>query len=318
MRLKMVTLGASGLTVTELGFGTLTMSPIQADMLPDAGGVLIRQALEQGVTFLDTAQGYRAYAHVAAGIRDWPRGQIVIATKTHAHTAEEMQQAFDQACTEMGIDYIDLFHLHLIRSAEDFTSRAPALARLQELKADGRVKAIGISAHTIAPFRAVIGDERIDVCFPAFNRGGFGINDGTVDEMIPVLEELHAEGKGIYAMKPLGGGHLAADFEAALDYVRGFGFMDAVCVGMKHADELALNIRYFSGRPVTEEMKARVRAVPRRLLINGLCKACGRCVEVCEQGALHIGDGRAEVDAGRCIFCGYCAPECPQFAIRVI
>ncbi len=318
MTLPIVTLGKTGIKATELCFGTLTMSPIQAGLAPEDGGQVIRKAIEQGVTFIDTAQAYRVYAHVKAGISSANREDLVIATKTHAKTAEDMYAAFDQACEEMGVEYLDIFHLHLVSSVDDFKARQDALDTLKELKSKGLVKAIGVSAHAIEPFRHIRGNEDIDICFPAFNKKGFGINDGTVEEMAEVLKELHAEGKGIYAMKPLGGGHLSTEFEEALDFVRQPEFMDAVAIGMKDERELAVNIAYFRGEPITEQMKERAKGISRKLLINRMCRKCGKCVEVCEQGALRLGEEQSEPDLDKCIFCGYCAPACPVFAIRVV
>lgn len=318
MGLKTITLGTSGLTVTELCFGTLTLSPLQEGLDPQQAGALIRKAVQEGIAFIDTAQGYRNYPHVRAGIKGCTRQQLAIATKSHAKTSEEMQEAFDEACREMGLEYIDIFHIHLIASAEDFNNRHGALEKLKELKAEGRVKAIGMSAHTIEPFRHIIGNSDIDICYPSFNQKGFGINDGTVEEMAQVLKQLHDEGKGIYAMKPLGGGHLCAHFEEAFDFVRGHDCIDAVSVGMKDERELALNLAYFRGEEITDEMKKSVAGVERRLMINRLCRKCGKCVEVCEQNALQLGEKKAEVDLEKCIFCGYCAPECSVFAIRII
>lgn len=318
MNITLVELGNTGITVTELCFGTLTMSPLQADMPPEQGGAVIRRAVEKGITFIDAAQGYRVYPHVKAGISGLNREELVIATKTHAHTAEEMQSAFDEACTEMGISYIDIFHLHLLKSRKDFDERSEALEHLKKLKSDGLVKAIGVSAHSIDPFRYVIDNPDIDIIYPTFNKAGLGINDGTIEEMAQVLAEAHERGKGIYAMKPLAGGHLRSKPVEALDFVRSFDFMDAVSIGMKDDKEVDFNIAYFSGEQIPETLYENVEEINRALMINGLCRKCGKCVEGCEQGALSLGESRAEVDLEKCIFCGYCGNECPVFAIRVI
>ncbi|GAG29100.1 unnamed protein product, partial [marine sediment metagenome] len=42
------------------------------------------------------------------------------------------------------------------------------------------------------------------------------------------------------------------------------------------------------------------------------------CVDACAQGAMSLGEEKAEVDEELCILCGYCAAECPKFAMRVI
>ena len=49
-------LGRTGIKVSELCFGILPMGPLQADMPADEGGELLLSAMEQGITFFDTAQ----------------------------------------------------------------------------------------------------------------------------------------------------------------------------------------------------------------------------------------------------------------------
>ena len=98
----------------------------------------------------------------------------------------------------------------------------------------------------------------------------------------------------------------------------------ALLVGIFVGMLVGINSRFSQRKKIkllqreNRELKAKVGKVERRLVINRLCRKCGKCVETCGQGALSIGDEKAEVDLEKCIFCGYCAPECPVFAIRVV
>ena len=48
------------------------------------------------------------------------------------------------------------------------------------------------------------------------------------------------------------------------------------------------------------------------------CIACGKCVESCKLGAIHLNEyGVAEVDEEKCIACGRCTRECPQHIIHL-
>ncbi len=316
--LKTVKLGETGIVVSELCFGTLTASPIQSNLPSEEAGRLIRLAFDGGVNFIDTAQSYGNYAHVKAGILGLDRDRLVIATKSAARTASEMQAAFDQARAEMDVERIDIFMLHSVRSHEDFQARRGALDLLLQLKARGFVRAVGLSTHALEPLRKIIGVKDIDVCHPIFNKDGLGIKNGGVSDMADVLAELHAEGKGVYVMKPLGGGRLAANAVESFEFVRRHEAVDAVAVGMKDDREIVFNLACFRDESVTDSMKRSVSSVPRRLHINFLCRKCGACVEFCEHEAVRMGNERAEVDAARCVLCGYCVEECPEFAIRVI
>ena len=47
--------GNTGIEVTKLGFGTLVMGSLQANLPPEEGAKVLRRAFEQGICFLDTA-----------------------------------------------------------------------------------------------------------------------------------------------------------------------------------------------------------------------------------------------------------------------
>jgi len=79
-----------------------------------------------------------------------------------------------------------------------------------------------------------------------------------------------------------------------------------------------MNVAIFNDKKVGEAVKQRVHTVARRLIIYDRCVACGLCVAECDQGALSMGEKKAEVDQSKCILCGYCAAVCPEYVIRVV
>jgi aryl-alcohol dehydrogenase-like predicted oxidoreductase len=316
--MKRVALGNTGVEVTELCFGTLTMSRLQTNMPPEDGGPVIARALDLGVDFIDTGQVYRTYDHVAAAIRGRAH-KPVIATKSHAATYDDMKVAVEEALSSMGLDRIDIFLLHLVRSEEHYRERAGALECLLEYKQKGLIRAVGLSTHTIEGIEPALNHPEMQVVLPCVNRKGLGINDGELDDMLPILRQLRSMRKGIYAMKPLGGGHLFNEVESSLNYVRSLGVVDSLAVGMKSVAEVEMNACIFNDQPVPAEVKERARQVSKKLIIyHRICQGCGSCVERCDQGALNIVDEKAVVDESKCILCGYCAEECPVFGIRVV
>jgi aryl-alcohol dehydrogenase-like predicted oxidoreductase len=317
-RVKRVILGNTGIEVTELCFGTLTVSKLQAGVAPSEAGPVIARALDLGVDFVDTAQAYETYEHVAAAIKDRPQ-KPVIATKSKAASAEDMKVAVEQALDEMGLDHVDIFLLHLVRSEEDFGERREALDCLLEYKRKGTVRAIGLSTHTLEGLRPAINHPELEIVLPCVNRKGLGVNDGTLEELLQLLEALKNLGKGIYAMKPLAGGHLFADAADSLNYVRSLDAVDSIAVGMKSIAEVEMNVCIFEDKQVPAELKEKADQVSKELIIySRVCQGCGSCIENCEQGALSLVDGKSVVDESQCILCGYCAEECPVFCIRVI
>ena len=316
--MKRVTLGNCGIEVTEMCFGSLTFSHLQADVSPAEAGKVLARALDLGVNFVDTAQGYATYEHVAAALKGREQ-KPVIATKSHAHTPEDMDSAVKQALDAMGLDKLDIFLLHLVRSEQDFEDRLGALDCLLEYKDRGVIRAIGLSTHTLEGLRPAIAHPEIEIVLPCVNRKGLGVNDGTLDEMLSLLKELKELGKGVYAMKPLGGGRLFDDVADSLNYIRALDEVDSIAVGMKSAAEVEMNVTIFEDRPVPADVLEKARQVSKKLIIYSfICKGCGACVENCAQDALTLVDERSVVDESKCILCGYCADECPVFCIRIV
>ena len=63
------TLGNTGIRVSKLCFGTLTMGPFQRDLSVPEGAALLERAFMHGVNFLDTAEIYETYPHVREAVR---------------------------------------------------------------------------------------------------------------------------------------------------------------------------------------------------------------------------------------------------------
>ena len=80
-----------GRSITRLGLGTLPMGPLQRKLTPEEGSEVVRAAVANGITFIDTAAIYGTYEHIARGLRGF-NGTVTIATKTHAQKDRSMAQ----------------------------------------------------------------------------------------------------------------------------------------------------------------------------------------------------------------------------------
>jgi len=310
-------LGKTGIEVSKICFGTLTMGPLQSDLSPRAGGELIALADRRGVNFFDTAQLYGTYAHLREGMKLSGRHDLVVSTKTYAYTRELAMQAVEQARRELDRDYIDIFMLHEQESIHTLRGHAPALEYLLECKQKGVIKAVGASMHHIATVYGAV-QTGLDVIHPLLNREGLGIADGSADEMLTAIKAAHKAGIGVFSMKPLGGGNLFKTAPACLDYVLAQNCIDSVAIGMQSAKELEANINYFSTGCFTPEQEKYLNEKTRRLHIDDWCEGCGKCVPVCAANAIDIAGGRAVCDRSKCLLCGYCAARCPVFAIKIV
>ncbi len=319
--MRYANLGQTGIHVSELCFGILPMGPLQANIPVDDGAALLRRAIDNGVTFFDTAQSYQTYPHLRQamnGLAPATADRLVVTSKSTAESYREMEQAVQEALRELGRDRIDIFLLHAARLRED-----PVLARpgawqcLLDCRKKGLVRAIGASTHSVKAVRALTAHADVDVILPLYNKAGLGILDGGAAEMLAAVREAARAGKGLYSMKLLGGGLLLHDMLDALACGRALPEFAAHAVGMVRPAELELDLRLFNDQPVTAAELAQVKNHKTWTVMRGHCSGCGGCIERCPNDALAMSDGRPAVDESRCILCGYCAANCPRFAIRV-
>lgn len=311
-------LGDTGLKVSRLCYGVLTLGPLQAN-LPLAEGVeLLKYAVGQGVNFFDTAEIYEAYPLLRALLLALPDDRLVIASKSYAVTAGEAAASLEKARREMNRDVVDIFLLHEQESAATIRGHRAALDYLVEAREKGLIRAVGISTHRVAGVRGALEFPEIQVVHPLFNIRGLGIHDGTREDMLDAINLAAQAGKGIYLMKALGGGNLLAEGETALRYAFSLESAAAVAVGMKTRAEIDYNIRIACGLPVDDSLKQAVSTQVRTLHIDEWCEGCGKCALACPQGALALGPGgRMSVNRKECLLCGYCARACPNFFIKV-
>ncbi len=218
--MKRVQLGSTGIGIFPLIYGTLPLGPLQAGIAPREGGRLIRHALEQGITMLDTAALYGTYPHVREGLKGW-RGEVTIATKTHAADAAGAREHVELALRELGRERLDIVHIHGARVADPFTERTAVLEALLMMKQEGKIAHVGLSSHYIEAFRKTASHPEIEVVHPLINKNGMGILDGTAAEMAGAIAACAGSGQGVYAMKALAGGNLISEARRSLSFVAG-------------------------------------------------------------------------------------------------
>ena len=241
----------------------------------------------------------------------------VISSKSLASSYDDMMAAIEECRSALGLKTIDIFLMHEVRTGQ-FAARAGAWQALQDARATGLVRAIGISTHHADVVRAMADVAACDVIFALLNYRGMGIrcgqDAGTKEEMAAALTVCKVSGKGIYLMKALGGGNLTEDYQKALDYVFTQDFMDAVMVGFTNTSEIDDMMCYLSGKM---ESSYNPDVSRKKMYVNQEdCEGCGTCLKICAAGAVHYNkNGLAEIDQSKCLTCGYCAQGC---AVRAI
>ena len=135
-----------GHRIPQLGFGVYQVPP-------DDTAAMVRMALDIGYRHIDTAQMYGNENGVGVGIRDagLDRGEVFVTSKLSngCHRRDDARVAFDATLRALGSDYVDLFLIHWPLPTlydGDFVS---TWQTLEEFKADGRARSIGVSNFAI-------------------------------------------------------------------------------------------------------------------------------------------------------------------------
>jgi len=218
--MKKRTLGKSGLEVSALGLGCMSMSSGYGPAGDKSEMVrLIRTAHDLGVTHFDTAEAYGPFANeelVGEALQPI-RDKVVIATKfgfdidpeTGARRGgtnsrpEHIKRVADACLRRLRTDHIDLFYQHRVDPQVPIEDVAGAV---KELIAEGKVKHFGLSEagiKTIRRAQAVQPITAVQSEYSLFWRGPEA-------ELLPTLEEL---GIGFVPFSPLGAGFLTGKID---------------------------------------------------------------------------------------------------------
>ncbi|TIX87989.1 aldo/keto reductase [Rhizobium sp. P44RR-XXIV] len=206
-------LGNSGLEVSALGFGCMGLNFSYGHALSrDEGVKLVRDAVERGVTFFDTAEVYGPFTNeeiVGEALRP-VRDQVVIATKFGFNIEngkmsglnsrpEHIREVADASLKRLGIEVIDLLYQHRVDPEVPIEDVA---GTVKDLIAAGKVRHFGLSepgAQTVRRAHAVQPVAALQNEYSLWTRG---------PETNGILEACEELGIGLVAYSPLGKGFL--------------------------------------------------------------------------------------------------------------
>jgi aryl-alcohol dehydrogenase-like predicted oxidoreductase len=217
------------------------MGPQSDKLSPEEGAALLVHAFKQGVFFWDTSDDYGTHPHVAHALRQVPRNEVVICSKT-----ETPHKPIESILQELETDYLDILLLHGFDSSEVSQARE-ALKSWQRHKASGKVRALGLSTHSSRVVELVSEWPEVEVLMLPINSTGYCLPDlsieGGVEQMMSAAEKAYKLGKGIVAMKVMGCGTLAHDPKAAISFVAKLPYVHSLCIGMRSVAEIDQNVR---------------------------------------------------------------------------
>jgi aryl-alcohol dehydrogenase-like predicted oxidoreductase len=311
-------LGDTNLEVTRLCFGGLTMGPSQVNLSVDDGAELISYAINSGINFIDTAELYGTYDHIREGIKKSKKFDTIVATKSYAFDKDGAEKSFEMARKKLDRDVIDIFLMHEQESIHTLNGHREAYEFYLNEKAKGKIRAVGISTHMVAGVKGALEFGNIDVIHPLFNYMGWGISDGSIEDMCRYINLCYEKGIGIYGMKIFGGGNLIESSEKALNFGLEQKSLSSIAIGMHKKTEIDANISFFKNRSFGTENKKELAKINRHLHIENWCDLCQKCVNRCKNKALSIENDKVKVDKAKCVLCSYCSTVCENMCMKVL
>jgi len=181
MTLERMTIGASGVTTSRIGLGTWAIGGWMWGGTDEAQSIAtIRSAVERGVTLIDTAPVYgfgRSEEIVGKALAEGGlRGQVQIATKVGLSWKDgepfrdsrpaRIRREIEDSLRRLRTDVIDLYQVHW---PDLETPIADTAGALEDLRREGKIRAIGLSNHSPAQMDAFRLSAKVDAVQPPYN-----------------------------------------------------------------------------------------------------------------------------------------------------
>lgn len=246
-RISKTRLGPTDLKVSVMGFGTIPFggkSWKKAPSIPPVrGGKVLTKALELGINYWDTAEGYNTHPHVREALAQVRRSDVVISTKSTRKSLDGVRARVERSLAELDTSYIDLYFLHAVDSVPDLRERCSgALRAMEEARNEGLIRFIGLSTHQAKVVNAAADVEDIDVILAPVNKTGHMPSDNSRDEMVSAIEKAYDAGKGMALMKILAYGDVT--LEEGLEFSLSVP-AHTTLIGMRNLKELEEDVEIF-------------------------------------------------------------------------
>lgn len=342
--------GNTGLETSILGFGGFHLCEIPFT----TADTLLNAYLDAGGNYIETAPSYgNGESEIKIGRSvSKRREEYILVTKAHHRDYTQCKKTLEQSLLNLQTSYIDVVLLHAVDTMDTLDSvfsEDGALKALEEAKASGLIRHIGISMH-----------GQPDVLIEALHRYPFEAVMTTVNyfdhcnfpSIQNVLLPLAAEKNcAVILMKALGDGYLYRSVEQAFRYALRQP-VSVIVAGINSESMLSADLALMESNQPLSDAETEALFTDAIELGNYVCRQCGLC-NVCPEGIpitdlfllegifdRQMGDGnvddaglyalkerlkhwfgtskravteyqKLEVNAKACTSCGKCMPLCP-------
>ena len=347
-----------GIETSLLGFGCMRFPVTPEGKIDEAQSQkMLDKAIASGVNYFDTAYPYHggeSESFVGKALKKYDRSSYFLATKLpvwEVNNLKDVDTIFKEQLTKLQTDYIDFYLMHALNK-ERFENmlKIGCIEKLEQLKAEGKIRYLGFSFHdNYETFERIIDYRDWDFC-------QIQLNYMDANEQAGLKGYQLAEKKGvpIVVMEPVKGGSLAAyaeditgrfrslDPEAsvasfAMRWVGSLPNVKVVLSGMSSMEQVEDNLKTFTSfRALSEKEQQEINEIVKLInsrVQNG-CTGCNYCMP-CPAGVnipmnfrvwntyhMYQNYGMVEnrwekelgaaAQAKNCVKCGKCEQSCPQ------
>ena len=337
----------------NFGFGCMRLPKVGDEIDEAQFCAMIDKFIAAGFNYFDTARPYHwklSEKALKTCLADrYDRSAFLLANKLSPNffeKEEEIRPLVEDQLAACGVEYFDFYLMHAMsaeRHQKYLDTHAYDIA--QQLKAEGKLRHVGMSFHDSAEVLDKILTDRPELEFVQLQFNYVDYNDPSVQSRL-CYEVCRKHGKPVMVMEPVKGGTLVnlpeeakallpngSPASYAIRFAAGFEGIAMVLSGMSNMEQMEDNLSYMTEfQPLSAEEHEIIDKV--RTLYQAQhkipCTGCRYCVDGCPAGipipeifALQNAKlGNEEYDAAAygnfsvnftdCVDCGQCEASCPQ------
>jgi L-galactose dehydrogenase len=185
-------LGSTGLTVTEVAFGTAPLGELFGP-LDEADAIrTVHEVIDLGITMIDSSPYYgSAEERLGKALTAGRRDRIVLATKAGRYgfaefdfSPRQIRRSFEESARKLGTDHIDVYQLHDIEFVPLNPIVDESVPELLKMKEEGLIGAIGVTGYPAATINRLVEECDLDVTL-TYSHATL-LDDSLIQQVLPV------------------------------------------------------------------------------------------------------------------------------------
>ncbi len=269
---------------------------------------LVRQAIDQGMRYIDTSRGYGDSEWVLGlALKDGYRDKVILSSKwcpwnimvapSDDTSCDCMRRRIDETMKRLDVDYLDYYQVWSISTREQFdqtVAKGGMVEGILKAKEEGLVGHIGFTTHdsTENLLEYIKEADWCEILLTTYNM----INI----QYAPVIEAAHAKGIGTVVMNPVGGGSLVENSPILAKLAEEVGAVSTADLAVRYVLSNPCIDTMLCGISKSSDVTDSIASEQRAPFSSGELSRINTCLE----------DIRARA-ASFCTACRYCMP-CPE------